>query len=80
MHWSAPRRPGLTPAGFIEPSIPTQVDKPPTGPDWIHEIKHDGYRIIGRKHDGRVRLSSRIVFPHAGQTGEYRGRGMRPGS
>jgi bifunctional non-homologous end joining protein LigD len=30
-------------AGFIEPCLPTQVDRPPAGPDWIHEIKHDGY-------------------------------------
>jgi hypothetical protein len=31
MHWSAPRRMGLTPAGFIEPCLPTRVDKPPAG-------------------------------------------------
>src|ERR1017187_4716333 len=42
--------------GIIEPCIPTRADKPPVGPDWIHEIKHDGYRMIVRKKDGRVRL------------------------
>lgn len=25
---------------------PTLVDEPPTGYDWIHEIKHDGYRTL----------------------------------
>jgi bifunctional non-homologous end joining protein LigD len=30
--------------GFIEPQLATLVDQPPVGDDWIHEIKHDGYR------------------------------------
>ncbi|AZO67379.1 MAG: ATP-dependent DNA ligase [Mesorhizobium sp.] len=29
---------------FIEPLMPTLVDKPPEGGDWIHEVKFDGYR------------------------------------
>jgi ATP-dependent DNA ligase len=53
---SAPKR---QPPGFIEPCIPTRADKPPAGPDWIHEIKHDGYRLIIRKKDNRVRLFTR---------------------
>ena len=32
------------PAGFIVPCQPTLSDKAPTGPLWLHEIKHDGYR------------------------------------
>jgi bifunctional non-homologous end joining protein LigD len=47
------------PPGFIEPCIPTRAEKPPVGPDWIHEIKHDGYRLIVRKKDDRVRLFTR---------------------
>jgi ATP-dependent DNA ligase len=47
------------PPGFIEPCIPTRVDKPPVGPQWIHEIKHDGYRLIVRKQGDRVRLFTR---------------------
>jgi bifunctional non-homologous end joining protein LigD len=35
------------------------VEKPPVGPDWIHEIKHDGYHMIVRKKDGRVRMFTR---------------------
>jgi ATP-dependent DNA ligase len=39
--------------GFVEPCIPTRALKPPVGPDWVHEIKHDGYRLIARQ-DGKV--------------------------
>jgi bifunctional non-homologous end joining protein LigD len=52
----APKR---RPPGFVEPCIPTRVDKPPVGPQWIHEIKHDGYRLIVRKQGDRVRLFTR---------------------
>ena len=30
----------------IEPCIPTRGAKVPSGPDWIHEIKHDGFRLM----------------------------------
>ena len=36
------------PAGFIEPCLPTASRIPPAGPDWLHEIKHDGYRLMAR--------------------------------
>ena len=32
------------PAGFIVPAQPVERDKPPAGPDWVPEIKHEGYR------------------------------------
>jgi hypothetical protein len=35
--------------GFVDPCIPTLAAKPPSGPDWVHEIKHDGYRLIVRR-------------------------------
>ena len=32
---------------------------PPSEEGWLHEIKHDGFRVIARKNDKRVRLYSR---------------------
>ncbi len=40
--------------GFVEPCIPTRALKPPFWPDWVHEIKHDGYRLIARPGLGRA--------------------------
>jgi ATP-dependent DNA ligase len=34
------------PSGFIEPCLPSKVARPPSGPLWVHEIKHDGYRLM----------------------------------
>src|SRR5499433_3540019 len=47
------------PAGFISPCLPTKTDKLPSGSQWLHEIKHDGFRIIARKKGAQVRLYSR---------------------
>src|SRR5215813_13865954 len=47
------------PAGFIAPCLPTKTDKLPSGGQWLHEIKHDGFRVIARKDGERVRLYSR---------------------
>jgi ATP-dependent DNA ligase len=47
------------PDGFIEPCLPSPAAKPPTSLDWLHEIKHDGFRLIARKDGKRVRLYSR---------------------
>ena len=38
-----------TSPSFIEPCLPSSGEKPPTGPDWVHEIKHDGYRLMARR-------------------------------
>jgi len=43
----------MSPAAFIEPCLPSPADKPPSGSNWIHEIKHDGFRVIARK-DGEA--------------------------
>src|SRR6476660_1795044 len=47
------------PAGFIAPCLPTKTTQLPSGGQWLHEIKHDGFRIVARKSDGQVRLYSR---------------------
>ena len=47
------------PTGFIAPCLPTKTDQLPSGGLWIHEIKHDGFRIIARKDGNGVRLYSR---------------------
>ena len=55
------RRRDLTlPAGFIPPCLPMMAPRPPSGPFWLHEIKHDGLRIIARKDSKRVRLYDRL--------------------
>lgn len=60
MLWRASHSRGRSknpPPGFIRPCLPTVAPKPPQGPGWAHEVKHDGYRLqIHAKGDGRVRL------------------------
>src|SRR5713101_3321617 len=51
-------RKGLLPT-FLEPSLASPCDKPPSGPKWIHEIKHDGYRIQARMDGRETRLFTR---------------------
>ena len=46
----------LLPPGFVPL---TKVPQPPTGDAWLHEIKHDGFRVIARKDGHQVRLYSR---------------------
>jgi ATP-dependent DNA ligase len=47
------------PSDFIEPCLPSPADRPPSGPDWIHEIKHDGYRLMARRDPIGIRLLTR---------------------
>src|SRR3984893_2751999 len=47
------------PPGFIAPCLPTKAPQSPSGDAWLHEIKHDGFRVIARKDGDRVRLYSR---------------------
>jgi bifunctional non-homologous end joining protein LigD len=56
-HPASPRR--LLPSGFIAPCLPTLAREVPYGPQWAHEIKHDGYRFICRRDGDRVRVFSR---------------------
>ena len=43
----------------FEPCLPRLAKAPPSGPSWIHEIKHDGFRIIARRDGASVRLLTR---------------------
>jgi bifunctional non-homologous end joining protein LigD len=43
----------------FEPCLPRPAKEPPAGPDWIHEIKHDGFRVLAKRQGPRVRLISR---------------------
>ena len=44
---------------FVPPCLAKPVAVPPSGEDWLHEIKYDGYRIQAHIQDGRVRLLTR---------------------
>jgi bifunctional non-homologous end joining protein LigD len=57
------RRP--PPAGFIQPARPLLTTTTRSGPEWAHEIKHDGYRLIARKDAGRVVLWSRYATDYS---------------
>src|ERR1700754_4044720 len=43
----------------FEPCIPTRATKVPAGPDWLHEIKYDAYRLIVQRDGKQVRLFTR---------------------
>jgi bifunctional non-homologous end joining protein LigD len=36
--------------------LPVRGAKVPSGPDWLHEIKYDGYRLLVQRQNDRVRL------------------------
>src|SRR3954467_12950605 len=44
---------------FIGPCLPSPADRPPSGANWIHEIKHDGYRLMARRDSVGIRLQTR---------------------
>ncbi len=52
-------RPGPRPTGFIAPALPFARGLPPSGSEWIHEIKFDGFRLLARRVGPRVRLFTR---------------------
>jgi ATP-dependent DNA ligase len=44
------------PAAFIHPCQPIAANHAPSGPDWAHELKHDGYRLQIHVYERRVSL------------------------
>ena len=59
MKWRPSSSVTLPASGFIEPCIPSPVKRAPTSADWIYELKMDGYRLMVRRHDDKVRIYSR---------------------
>jgi bifunctional non-homologous end joining protein LigD len=57
-------RPGL---GIIEPCLPSPAKAPPFGPGWLHEIKHDGFRILARRDSAGVQLITRAGNDFSGR-------------
>jgi bifunctional non-homologous end joining protein LigD len=50
------------PAGFVIPAQPVLASRPPSGADWVHEIKHDGYRLIVCRNGPIIRLYTRNAY------------------
>jgi bifunctional non-homologous end joining protein LigD len=50
------------PAGFVIPAQPVMASRPPSGADWVHEIKHGGYRLMVRRNGPTVRLYTRNAY------------------
>lgn len=44
---------------FLKPQLATEVETPPTGEDWLHELKLDGYRMQARKQGKTVQMLTR---------------------
>jgi bifunctional non-homologous end joining protein LigD len=44
---------------FVPPQLCRLVDQPPSGTDWVHEVKFDGYRLQLRVENGKACLLTR---------------------
>ena len=56
---AGPSRRGAPLPQFVPPQLSQPVEKPPSGPQWLHEIKLDGYRMAARIESGRAQLLTR---------------------
>ena len=52
---------------FVPPQLSQSVEKPPSGPQWVHEIKLDGFRMAARIDNGRVQLLTRTELDWTGK-------------
>ena len=59
------RKPERSALRRLDPCLPRPAKQPPAGPGWIHEIKHDGFRILAHRDGDRVRLITRNGFDFA---------------
>jgi bifunctional non-homologous end joining protein LigD len=55
-------KPGRAP-GFVEPALATLRTKPPTGGEYVHEVKFDGYRVQAHLQGGLPVLKSHCLRP-----------------
>jgi ATP-dependent DNA ligase len=63
--------------GWIKPQLTKLVDQPPDGPEWLHELKYDGYRMHARLDRGAVRLLTRTPAAASNDIGRCRGSRQR---
>jgi bifunctional non-homologous end joining protein LigD len=56
---SGPSRRGVPLPLYVPPQLSQPVEKPPSGAQWAHEIKLDGYRMAARIDNGRAQLLTR---------------------
>ena len=54
-----PRRSSTDLPKWVKPQLSKLVGVPPQGPEWLHEIKYDGYRMHARLDRGRAQLLTR---------------------
>jgi DNA ligase D-like protein (predicted ligase) len=64
---SGPSRRDAPLPSFIPPQLSQPVEKPPSGPQWVHEIKLDGFRMAARIYSGRVQLLTRTGLDWTGK-------------
>ena len=63
---------------FVPPQLSQPVEKPPSGPQWVHEVKLDGFRMAARIDNGRVQLLTRTGLDWTGKYIErHRGASRR---
>jgi ATP-dependent DNA ligase len=55
------------PPKWIKPQLRRLVDEAPAGPNWLHEVKYDGYRMHTRLADGKGQLLTRTGPQHTGR-------------
>jgi DNA ligase D-like protein (predicted ligase) len=52
---------------FVGPQLSLSVETPPSGSQWVHEIKLDGYRRAARIENGRAQLLTRTGLDWTGK-------------
>jgi bifunctional non-homologous end joining protein LigD len=83
--WNSNRADGATMPDFVEPQLAHLVERPPSGAEWVHEVKFDGYRMQMRIEGGRAALRTRKGldwterFPEIAKAGEGLADGLIDG-